>query len=271
MTYDSMGNVRTRTDAANNLTTTDYNLLGQVIRVTEPARWTSRITNGSNAADPFTDANKSLATPTTDITLNAFGQVIKQVRSPGGGVGATVTTTQTYDFDGNLIGYTDGNQNVHQRQVDFAGRVIKETQTFNNAIQIYPLNAGFMNQTIERRYAYDADGRETRVADVYQEVHWNNDRTATFTPKQSGQETTFNAFGEVTATRHIFGDAATPIGSLADGPIIESYTYDNVGHMTSKTGSDGLVRYYYDLTGEQTRVEHLGDNTSNSALMTSAS
>src|SRR5262249_34164025 len=50
-TYDSMGRVRTVQDALGNITTTDYNALGQATQVTEPARVVANLAAAN--PDPF--------------------------------------------------------------------------------------------------------------------------------------------------------------------------------------------------------------------------
>jgi YD repeat-containing protein len=241
-TYDGVGKVRTQTDGLGNVTTTEYNALGQITKVTEPARQTA----AAGAVDPFR-SQVDTASPVTTLTLDGFGRIIMQTRSAGGGLGATLTTLQSYDVAGNSLSSTDANGNVKYRQYDYAGRVTKETQAISTTLGSWKTN----NHTLERRYAYDAAGRQVAAVDVY---------LVGTVAQQSGQRSVYNTFGEVTAERRVWGAASTAPGSL-NSALVASYGYDNAGHVLTKTANDGETRYYYNLDGQVTRQEQRGNNS----------
>jgi YD repeat-containing protein len=274
-TYDGMGRVRAQTDALGNKTVTDYNLLGQVIKVTEPGRQVAK----AGVADPFLDANKITVWPMTTFALNAFGQVVTQIRSPGAGVGATLVTLQSYDHAGNLIASTDANHasldtkgtsNTSDdvivvdhtfdklRQYDVAGRVIRETQTVlltAGDLEVKqpapPWISGF-TQTLERRYAYDALGRQTDVLDVYK-----NDAGVL---QQSGVRNVYNEFGEVKEELRVWGAASTSSIALFYARLATN-TYDDAGLLVSRQAADGVTNYFYNHAGQVTLTEQTGNGS----------
>jgi YD repeat-containing protein len=124
--------------------------------------------------------------------MDAFGRVVKQTRSAGGGSGETTSIAQAYDVAGNLTGITDGNGHLKNRQYDYAGRVIKETQ----AITATLVGWQTVTHTLERRYAYDATGRQTATLSVYMQAG---------VAQQTGQRSVYNAFGQVTEEQQVWG------------------------------------------------------------------
>src|SRR5262249_39675007 len=112
-TYDGLDHVTTRTDALGNVTTMEYNEIGEINRVTEPARQVA-----GAGADPF--LSQVSASPVTTMTYNAYGKIVTTRRTPGGGSGAMLITLNGYDIAGNLISTTDANH-VH---LDGAGNIV---------------------------------------------------------------------------------------------------------------------------------------------------
>ena len=213
-TYDGLGQVLTQSDALGNVTRTDYDALGRVSRVTQPARLTA-----GSSIDPF--LGQVSVTPVTSFTYNAFAQVVQQVHSSrvdaqgnadASAPGARITQ-QHYDLGGNLIESIDARGNAKRFTLDYAGRVLKELQSVE-ATRAKDLVVE--SQTLERRYAYDALGRRLAMVEVYQEVHWNDDGSATRAPMQSGTNQLYNAFGEVVEERRVWGAASATIESLTD-------------------------------------------------------
>ncbi len=288
-TYDSARHVRTQTDALNNRTVTEYDKHGRVLSVTEPAR----LTVGAGA-DPF--QNQLLASPVTTYAYGAHGQVRSVMKSPGGGRGEVLITLQEYDEDGNLTSITDAN---HTRldtkgtsdpsddeiiadhaydktfQYDALGWLTVEKQTlvvtaadlelvggrFKDQSSTQPFVERF-SQTLERRYAYDALGRQRDVLDVY--------TPATGAAQQSGKRTKYDAFGAMTEEFVLFGPASVASADLT-AVKAASYEYDDTGKLKTKHAGEGVCEYYYDLAGNLTREEELNDVTSDDGAATRVS
>ncbi|WP_237745110.1 putative Ig domain-containing protein [Kribbella catacumbae] len=239
-TYDGLGRVLTQTDGTGAVTRLRYNSLGQVDQITEPPR----LTAASGAVDPF--RNPVTATPVTVLTLDGFGNVRTQMRTNGGGAGEHLFLQPAYDHAGNLTTTTDPKGNVSHQQVDYAGRVVKEVQP----VSVAQGDQFTYSHNLERRYVYDAAGRQTHTLDVFLEGTQ---------AKQSGVCTLFNAFGEVTEERKVWGLAAQTPADLSKAAVA-LYSYDNAGHVFDKTSSDGKTRFRYNLAGQVTRQEQLGKN-----------
>ena len=180
----------------------------------------ARATAAANTLDPF--QNQVSVAPVTTLTLDAFGNVVTTERNPGNGAGLILRTRQSYDAAGNAISSTDAQEYVKHRQYDYAGRVIRQTQDIS--VVLGSDLGGSNNHTLERRYSYDASGRQTAVLDAYFEGG---------TRRQSGQHNIFNAFGEVVEERRVAGSYDTALVSLSSAKVA-TYTYDNSGHLLSK-------------------------------------
>jgi YD repeat-containing protein len=258
-TYDGIGHVRTSTDAMKNVTTYVYNTLGQLVQVTEPARTVIR----AGVLDPFADLSAPVvASPVTTLVVNAFGQVVRSTRTLGdpNASGLVIVTSTRYDLAGNAITSTDANGNVTTRQYDFAGRVIDEQQQISAVLGQYSTAPTpddlqtwqTVNYRIERRFTYDAVGRQTDALDVF------GIGNGTFI--QSGQHTVFDAFGEVTDKQTEWGDASLAPSALSRATTVH-YDYDGDGHLVTQTGTDGITKFYYDLAGQVTRMEQRGNGS----------
>ena len=256
--YDGLGHVRASTDAMNNVTRSAYNALGQLIQVTEPARLV--VKSGLSNPDPFLVDSQVLTSPVTDLVLNPFGQTVKSTRSPGRSdvAGATLITSTSYDFGGNAISTTDAMGNVKNWQYDFSGRLVKETQAISSTLgariaaatqnlQVWKV----VSHTLERRYAYDAVGHMTDALDVFM----NGSTLA-----QSGQRKVYNAFGEVTEEQIVWGAASDALSNLQHATRLRN-GYDNAGNLVTQDGADGQTQFFYNLTGQMTRAEQRGDNS----------
>jgi len=248
-TYDGVGHVLTQTDGLGNVTRTAYNALGQVIQRTEPARLSA-----GSGVDPF--LNQVTASPVTAYTLNAFGQVVQQARSAGGGTGDSLVIQQEYDAGGNLVKITDANYNagintdnsdanvgVKFRQYDYAGRLIKETQSIKVILDAAVGQSEI--HTLERRYAYDASGHQTYVVDVFMDGSQL---------MQSGQRNEYNAFGEVVNEYKVWGLASASLASLTH-PKAATSTYNDAGQLISRETSEGKTNFFYNAAGLLVRQE----------------
>ena len=102
-----------------NVTSYEYNALGQVIQVREPARLAAK--SGASNLDPFLAGGQVMTSPVTDLVLNAFGQVVTSTRSAGRGdvSGATLITSTGYDAGGNAVVSADASGNLKFRHYDF--------------------------------------------------------------------------------------------------------------------------------------------------------
>ncbi|MHA6194717.1 LysM peptidoglycan-binding domain-containing protein [Pseudomonas wadenswilerensis] len=227
-TYDGVGNALTVTDGLGNVTTTEYNAFGQVVKVTEPARYTARV----NAANPFDNA--VYASPTTVYGLNAFGQVVSERREAGAGqAGLLQVTRSLYDAAGHLIKEFDAAGSAQEFKVDVAGRRLEESRQIYAEMKDWQI----VSQIIRRTYSYDSLGQQLSTSD------WYNDAGV---QKSTTNSVVYNHFGEITV-------------ELLNGNYKARYTYNQLGNAIEQTNAQGVTSFSYDLTGKVSRSAQLGD------------
>lgn len=250
-TYNAFGEVRTSTDAQSNVTSVDYNRLGQMVKLTEPAREVA-----GTGVDVFKDKATD-ATPITEFTYDAFGQNITEVRKTLAGAGTTITINHVFDFGGNKIGTQDGRSNWTNNTYDVFGRVAKQTQT----VAVTGTNADTnYDYTIERRFEYDKAGRQTAALDVF--------KVGTESQK-SGRVNVYNGYGDVVEERKVWGAEATATTSLLSSAnnnvLVATYSYKTNGELNYKRGTEGYVYYFFDFANRLTKTEQRTSTTANAA------
>ena len=77
---------------------------------------------------------------------------------------------------------------------------------------------------------------------------------------QSGQRKLYNAFGEVTQEQIVWGAASDTLSDLQHATRRRN-DYDNAGNFVTQDGADGRTEFFYNLTGQMTRAEQRGDNS----------
>jgi YD repeat-containing protein len=238
--YDAYGRALSFSDAAGNQTSMRYNAFGQLIEVIAPVRVTAPLAaNGEEAVDPF--HNQVSDVLVTTMTLDPYGRNMRLVNATLQG-GDAREIQQLYDAAGNLIISTDAEGNAKRRSYDPAGRVIAEEHRIHSDLGLLGTN----NQGLDRRYTYDALGQLTQTLDFYLEG------TQT---KRSGKAVVYNSFGEVVEESRKWGLEGELTAKVA------SYAYDNAGHISEKQAADGRTLYFYNLLGQVTREERLGNNS----------
>ncbi len=241
VSYDGVGNTRTVTDAMGNVTTTDYNALGQVSQITEPARITAR--NG--AVDPFA-AGTVLASPITTYAVNAFGQVLSETRSAGRDAsnqlqaGLSQTNRTRYDAAGYEVQSFDATGVATAYKVDVAGRRLEQSLQTSIVLSGWTSAGSALSrtQTLRRSFTYDALGQQLSTSDWY--------TAADNTQKSTTQSAQYNRFGEVSS-------------QLLNGNLQASYQYDQAGRAIQQQNAQGISQFDYDLNGKASRSNQIGD------------
>ncbi|WP_349735280.1 scabin-related ADP-ribosyltransferase [Pseudomonas jessenii] len=241
-TYDGVGNVKTVTDAQGNVVSTDYNALGQVLKVTEPTRATAK----NNIVDPFANAIVT-ASPTITYLLNAFGQQIREVRAAGtdsaGNVQAGVgqITRTRYDAAGYEIQEINAAGSSENYKVDIAGRRLEESRQINVTMSAWITVFGVpmaMDHTTRRTFEYDTLGQQIATVDWYT-VGWD-------TKVSARENALYNRFGEVTRKE-------------VNGGVVDIFNYDQAGRLESNGNATSVTAYQYDLSGKVSKSTVLGD------------
>ena len=214
-TYDSLGNVLTRTEAAGivgqeRVTSYLYDAAGRQIKTIHPA---AKIYDASESLSPLGEAARSESAAavalTISVTYNAFGEAVASVSAPeNGDIRSTTTSQKAYDKLGRVRYEMDGRGYITEYQRDAFGNVTKLIRYATAYVPTAPLQDvnqtslalasvfGGVSRVIETRY--DVLGRAVRVTEpsayVYdaQSLGTNYFLTAARTTA-----TTYNGFGEV--------------------------------------------------------------------------
>ncbi len=156
--YDGNGNRLTVTDAASKTTTSAFDALNRLIKVTDPLNSVMRY--GYNNQDNLvsvTDANGNV----TSYRYNGFGNRIEQ-NSPDTGI-----TQYSYDEAGNILSVLDAKVQLNTSRYDALNRLIESNYSDGSKVAyIYDLginSIGRLTQVINDastlNYVYDLHGR----------------------------------------------------------------------------------------------------------------
>jgi YD repeat-containing protein len=218
----------------NRAVTTEYDALGRVTKVIEPAVYSFDPANVMSGNGAFT------ASKVTQTTFNAFGDVLKQgVSAMSGATASTVAAESYFRYDklgrqvvqivtssrapnaSSATGYFTA------LEYDLAGNVMKKTE-FGSALDIPEVDWSSVTGM-----GTAAPGGATRVTQY--EYDENNNKTS-----------------ETRLGLTIGTDAE---GHTVTGSAVTSYAYDAVGNLVKTLDAGGLATYtYYDALGRTTAV-----------------
>jgi YD repeat-containing protein len=249
--YDGEGRLASQ-NVNGQLTTTQYDALGQVVAVTGPARqvlvdnWQTLLQQNAalHLGDPSLYATVS---PVTRTEYDALGNALRTTTSAGS---LSRSSTARYDAVGHQVALTDANGVQHASSYDNNGNLLgtRYTLTGNNGAQTEVTTASTYDAVGQRLATVTTRGGNTDSASVVQ----------------------YDAFGEVVAKGdgvhgwpvHFAYDAAGNLvgGNDAKTSAWHSYSYDLAGHQVGDswqvTGGQGSAGHYatLDLDGR-----HLGE------------
>ncbi|WP_203734089.1 ricin-type beta-trefoil lectin domain protein [Paractinoplanes durhamensis] len=235
VTYNTVGQVASTTDALGAQTTYEYDLLGRTVKVTAPDEGVTEYEytgNGDLASN--TDPNGSTVASTYDYlgrTLSSTSAVRQdnagytttydyasspwptKVTSPG-----NVVTTAKYNSVGEVTRVSDILGNTTTTKYDGAGRPIRTTAADNTYTTV----------------TYDFAGRQTATAD------WSAAGTQLRTRTQE------------------YDTSGNPVAATDARGTRKTYTYDLLGRLTGQrepiSSADAIdTTFGYDLAGNQTR------------------
>ena len=245
--YDTLGNLTNQYDADDHVTSMTYDDLGRIITQVAVVR-----NAAGESVNPF-ESNR-YAGLVTSFAYNALGQITTEIRDPTATDGGVVTRYE-YDAHGNQVSVKPDEQSATTKRYDVFGRLVQEKTGRKS-----PPPGGVPSQIplvwSDRRYQYDAAGRQTATLDVF--------RTKSGALRYSGNVVAFNAFGEVTEEMAVAGNVKDELDfdkELGQGTRSQRvhYHYDNAGRITYKIAGDGKTDYDYDLAGRAVRQAQLGD------------
>ena len=226
-TYDTAFNKPlTTTDARGNITSFTYDTKGNLTRITEPKVPKPGVTGTVAPVTNYVYNTRGLITSTTDperrITTYAYDTTNFNLLSTtvDSGTGRlNLTTSYTYDTAGNQVTRTDPKGAVTTYAYDTMRRL---TQTTAPA----PFAA------TKTKYAYDADGRQTSVAQA----------TGSATAPWQTTTTTYNSVGKPLVVTYPDGSTSTT-------------AYDKLNRPVTVTSSSGRqVLTTYDAASRVTKI-----------------
>lgn len=225
--YDTDGNMVTRTDGLYRQTVYTYNSLRQVTSVTDPQR-----VNGVAATRTFTyDAAGNLLSEAAPL-LDANGVTV-----------ATATVTNHYDDPaqpGDLTSRTDSNGNTTTYTYDPFGDLTStvapptpENPSGNKATFGYDTAKGWLTSAVSPR------------------GNISGGNPAAYTTSYS-----YDAYGRLTVTKDPLWTATQPIKHRT------VRHYDSDGNLDAVTdGNNHTTRYVYNAAGEQTEIQRADNST----------
>ncbi|QEH32071.1 Putative deoxyribonuclease RhsC [Aquisphaera giovannonii] len=315
--YDARDRLTTMIDAANQgtgkATVYAYDPAGNLAQVTDPLGHAVTFAyDGDNRMTGTTDGMGDRVTWTYDnageVTIyndgdghpftysyDPLGRLqaeygpIKTAGSGGGSYSGTQVASYTYDKNGNLIAFRDGNNNVTKYGYDSLNRVVTVTDA-NNNITSYTYDNNGNVQTVKdanghaTSYAYDARNNQIRVTEptgggttTYQYDPGNRLKSLT-DPDNNTTTYLYDSANRVTTvvdplnhyTTYVY-DVMDNLATMVDrNGRIHQYAYDADDRETTEKWipigggtATNTVTYTYDAAGRTTQVQ---DATSKTAL-----
>ncbi|MCC6231852.1 MAG: hypothetical protein IT580_04370, partial [Verrucomicrobiales bacterium] len=225
-TYDAGNNVTLTVDVRGYETTFDYDFLNRVVKVTRSASEGVKVTEafGYDRVGNKVSYTNARGAETTYV-YDALNRLRRLVEPPANEGGSRRITTYEYDAVGNLLSMTDprGAYYVTKYAHDAANRVVREERAQGTAADPQPA-AVFITE-------YDNAGQVVAVYDPRGRDYFTR--------------YTYDRQSRVSAIER---SLASPLGGT--GVSRESFTYDPVGKMLSRTDGRGkTTSYTYNARG----------------------
>jgi RHS repeat-associated protein len=277
-TYDTNGNRLTETDATGTVTCT-YNSLGEVLTRTDQMNGVT--TNSYNAQGNLLTTTDALNN-TSSFTYDSHGQLLT-VTDPRNNA-----STFTYDTNGNLTRRTDALNNQTNIAYDARARVTSVTNALTQATNYEYDLAGRLKKTIYPDTSfvlltYDLAGRRTKIKDprgyettfAYDAAYrMTSETNADAKVTSYAYDLMSNLTGVTDAlnrtTNYTYDDfnrltkIKYPEATAGAGRLEENLTYDSAGNLLQKTDQAGrITSFCYDSSNRLT-------TTTDPALKTTA-
>jgi RHS repeat-associated protein len=252
-TYDSYGRTRTATDSDGYSVTFDYDALDRETKVTYPD--TTYQETLYERLDPV--ASRDRLARWTHYAYDPLRRLTATV-DPGGR-----TVVRQWCSCGALESLVDSNGNKTTWERDIQGRVTTEIQPNEDEwIFDYENTTSRLARATDplgqhRDYTYHVDDNRQRVS-YPNALHATHDVTFTYDPIYNRLLTLSDGSGTTTLGYHPITDTPSPgAGKLAtiDGPLandITTYSYDELGRVTTRAIDGVPTTYTYDVLGRVT-------------------
>jgi RHS repeat-associated protein len=270
--YSDGGYVTSVTDPNSHATSYEYNALGQVTSVTDANNHTTHL--------GYDGAGRKVS-----VTLPSGAQSSREY-DDAGQVTATVdgedeTTQYAYDADGELVSLTDPLNRVTSRSYTGDGQIGTITYP-DSSTNVYTYDAVGQTTDFENAdgkhttYVYDDAGLLTSKTEpgslttAYSYTAAGQPHVVT-RPDATTYTNTYDDGGRLTGV-HFSATASTDISyaynnldlrtEMVDSTGTSTYSYDNVGQLTSQTnGAGATIGYNYDDAGRLHSLTYPGSRT----------
>ena len=284
ITYTSLNDIHTITDANDNTTTYEYTN-GNLTSITDALNHTTNITNNSHG---FPTKVTNPMGVSTNFTYNSYGNTTA-ISIPSLSLSKSVsydnvsrpisstdfdnnTTQYSYDNNDNLLSITDALNHTTSFNYDDNDNLIRITNALNRHTDLEYDNNDFMTalsfEGATRSYSYNRDGSLASftspnghtfdysynsngelTSDGYASYSYNSKGQLSSVSKDSKSISySYDAFGRVSSVSY-------------DGKTV-SYTYDNVGNLlTMVYPGNKTVTYTYDAANRMTSVTDWNNHT----------
>ena len=230
-TYDTRGNLRTKTDGNGNTTTYHYDSTNRLIKVTDALGQSTSYTydNNDNLISQ-TDGNGNVST----FQYNVANKMIARIDPEGRGNSGK---TETYTYYSNGLMATKKNRNgvITNYTYDIFGRLLSEDAGGEVQSYTYDANGNMLTMT-------DATGTTTRT---YDRLNRNISKAV----PEIGLST--YEYDLTTSEEGVYQERTTdPKGNVT------LKEYDQVGRLSKVTVDDKTTVYKYSLNGRRTSVTY---------------
>ena len=238
-TYDSRGNVLTKTNELGAKTSYTYDSNNNLTSVSVPI-----------APDTFA---------TTSYTYNSFGEVLTTT-DPMGNV-----TTNSYDSNGDLLTVTTPapgggvSASVTQFAYNSLGELTQITDPLNNATTLTYTSVGLIATITDAQshvttYGYDSHGNRTSVKDA-------NNQTTTFA-YDAGDRLTTITYPDSTTTTFAYDIRGRRTSVTDQNGKTTNYAYDDADRLITVTdAATNVTTYNYDTESNLTSIQDANSHT----------
>ena len=291
--YDDFGRLRSKTDALGKSWSYDYDIHGNVTKITDPKNQIVERTYYPNGLLETQTVSAYPGDPSPLVTRyirNRLGQVT-EVQAP------EVNYTYDYDVAHRLVKVTDGraakflsydlspggllnstldsDNNETDYLYDPVGRLIGMWAPNGDLVSFVRDAGGRLTEKIftngvNTRYTYNADDSLSRV--MNRKTNGNVVSRHDYTYDDAGnRDTHIERIAGVRQEYKYLYDSLNrliEVQNNADGTVIESYAYDPFSNRRSKTNASGTVAYVYD---DAQQLKEIRQDTTTGAVLASFS
>jgi len=236
--YGYGGWLSKETSPGNVSTSTEYNSLGETVKVIDGAN------NPTNYTYDSVGRLARVTLPDSTYTKTAYDLADRPVKVSAHQADNTELKSNSTEYDaaGNMVASTDGRGTVTKFSYDVTGMLIRETQ---------PISA---SDTIETTFGYDLAGNRTRFTDGRGNAFWTTYNSLGLPESQIEPSTTAHPQAADRTFTVAYDAAGRAVKQTLPGGVTTTNEYDVLGQLKRQTGAGAEVAttardFDYDLAG----------------------